>query len=447
MIYIIAFALRRRFIAKDDPTRKYFINGLNLKMVGAFATAFIYWYYYGSGDTIYYFIRIERAREFISEDFLRGIRLFFPKYFPNDINLQNNLWRIKYHDQSYKMVVQIGTFISFFAARTYLGIALIFSFLSYLGLWLLYRVFYHQYPAYKQYLAYGILYVPSIVFWGSGLFKDTITIGCLSWAVYNVYRIFIAPNRRVLNTVLLVINMYFIIIIKAYIIACFIPMLLAWIVLHYRSRIKSGVLKAIMTPFLIVLTVVGGMIMTRQISSMSNTFSLDQLESRATEMVWWHTQVKEIYGDEGGGSAYSLGNPYDFSTTGIIKKLPLAINVTFFRPYLWEAGNPVMMMSAVESLFLFFFFLYLVVRLRFRLLTLVAGSPFLVFCFGFSLLFAMGVGMTSYNFGALVRYKIPAMPFFIAGLIVVYNEYKTKMRAKAERREVLPDAAATPTQQ
>ena len=47
----------------------------------------------------------------------------------------------------------------------------------------------------------------------------------------------------------------------------------------------------------------------------------------------------------------------DFSTIGILKKVPAAIEVTFFRPYLWEVNNIPMLLGALESLIIDVFFL------------------------------------------------------------------------------------------
>jgi hypothetical protein len=42
-----------------------------------------------------------------------------------------------------------------------------------------------------------------------------------------------------------------------------------------------------------------------------------------------------------------------------------------------------------------------------------------MFCFSFAIFFAFSVGLTTSNFGSLVRYKIPATPFFMAALFIV----------------------------
>lgn len=434
VIYVLASIIKKQFIAKDDPAAQYFMKGLHLKIIGAFATALIYWYYYGDGDTIYYFRRIAYLNKIFARNISNGMAVFF---YSGDINeavggYKTALLRLRYFDASYFKVVQIGTIASFFSMGTYIGIALIFSFLSYLGLWMLYRVFYGLYPRHYKLLAWSTLYVPSIVFWGSGLFKDTITMGCVGGVTYATYRIFISPKRRVLNIFVLIICAYVITAVKTYIIACLVPMLLLWVVLNKRSQIQSKFIRVSLTPILLAGTVVGGLVMTRMIAATSDRFSLDQMQQRAEEMVWWHQEVKEIYGEGGGGSSYTLGNPYDFSPLGILKKLPLAVNVTYFRPYPWEAGNPVMLLSSAESMAFFFFFVYLIATMGMGFFTRIFSDSFLMFCLGFSVLFAVGVGLTSYNFGALVRYKIPSMPFFLSMMFILYGDRKLRIKEKKE---------------
>jgi hypothetical protein len=36
--------------------------------------------------------------------------------------------------------------------------------------------------------------------------------------------------------------------------------------------------------------------------------------------------------------------------------------------------------------------------------------------------FAFGVGLSTSNFGSLVRYRIPLMPFFATILMIIYKE-------------------------
>jgi len=103
-----------------------------------------------------------------------------------------------------------------------------------------------------------------------------------------------------------------------------------------------------------------------------------------------------------------------------VKVAPQAVIVSLFRPFLFEARNPVMLLSALEASF----FLYLTIALLFRTgivksFQLIASQPILTFCFIFSIVLAIGVGTNSGNFGTLVRYKIPLMPFYLSALFIM----------------------------
>ena len=56
-------------------------------------------------------------------------------------------------------------------------------------------------------------------------------------------------------------------------------------------------------------------------------------------------------------------------------------------------------------------------------------------CFIFSITFAFAVGITTPNFGTLVRYKIQCMPFYIAMLFMLLD-YKKSVVKKRELRSV-----------
>jgi hypothetical protein len=110
-------------------------------------------------------------------------------------------------------------------------------------------------------------------------------------------------------------------------------------------------------------------------------------------------------------------------------KFPLAVNVTFFRPYLWEAKKVLVVLSAIEA----FIFLFLTLKLLFtislaRIWKTIAGDPTIQFCLVFAIIFAFAVGISSNNFGALSRYKIPCLPFYALALILIH--YKNKPASK-----------------
>ena len=115
---------------------------------------------------------------------------------------------------------------------------------------------------------------------------------------------------------------------------------------------------------------------------------------------------------------------------------PASVNVTLFRPYITEAENVMMLFSALESLILMIATIYIFIGLGFfKTLSLLPKDSFLMMCFIFAIFFAFAVGFTSYNFGALVRYKIPCIPFFVASLFILEYESKRLKREKWARKK------------
>jgi hypothetical protein len=102
----------------------------------------------------------------------------------------------------------------------------------------------------------------------------------------------------------------------------------------------------------------------------------------------------------------------------MLKKFPAAIVVTFFRPFPWEVKKIIVLLSAFEAI-VFLCLTVWVIVFRLRILKNVVRDPNLLFFAVYSLIFGFAVGISSYNFGALSRYKIPCLPFYAAFLAVL----------------------------
>jgi hypothetical protein len=149
--------------------------------------------------------------------------------------------------------------------------------------------------------------------------------------------------------------------------------------------------------------------------SNSKEFNKEAIENRAHGFQDWHGQL--------GGSAYDLGVT-DFSTSSLNKAIIPAINVTLFRPYLWETHTLFQFITSLQSLFFFYFFIKTILHSGFSFFGKIISDPLVLFCISFSMIYSFVTGFTSYNFGALDRYKIPALPFFMLALVLI-NQKET----------------------
>ena len=124
----------------------------------------------------------------------------------------------------------------------------------------------------------------------------------------------------------------------------------------------------------------------------------------------------------GDGSGYTLGE-LDGTWQSMVKLAPQAINISLFRPYLWEVTNPLMLLSALEGLVLFLLTLQVIWRVRWKTISYLQ-KPDILFCLVFAFVFAFAVGVSTFNFGTLSRYKIPMMPYFLLALGIIGAYWK-----------------------
>jgi hypothetical protein len=136
------------------------------------------------------------------------------------------------------------------------------------------------------------------------------------------------------------------------------------------------------------------------------------------------TQQDLIRAEQYGINYYNIG---EFkTTTDIIKKTPKAIIAGLFRPFIWEANTILMVISGIENLIILLLTLYIFLRSGGILKSTrnLLSDPLLIFIFLYSIFFAFSIGLSTANFGALVRYRIPLLPFFTSGLIILFIKKK-----------------------
>lgn len=424
------------FIVKNKRYRgvkaaDYFIPALTVKIVGGLAMGSIYLFYYGGGDTFYYYADSKVFNNSIGQSFSLFLKLLFlPAKTITIDTYESTAWLAYFNDHSGWAAVKVYGILSTLTFHSYPTMTVLIASLTFTGAWALYRTFTDLYPdLYKQF-ALAILFMPSVIFWGSGILKDSITFGCLGWMTYTSYLIFFKGRKIFPNSVLLLFTGYLAIMLKAYIVISFVPALMFWIFFTYRSRIQNQFIKFVSGPALFAIAFLFAFFMVQLLGSEFSRYSLQNVMETAETFQSWHGYLAE----NANASGYTLGE-FDGSLLSMLTKIPAAINVTLFRPYLWEANNIVMLAAAVESMILLGFVLYIFFRNGvIRTFTSIYTNPTVFFCLFFSIAFAFAVGFSTYNFGALVRYKIPCIPFFLTGLMILNLETTQKRIAAVKER-------------
>jgi hypothetical protein len=425
IIYLIAKNKRNKNYPVGHPLRPYYLLGLYLKLFGALFIGLIYQYYYGYGDTLVFFYHTQ----LINSSFLDSPVIWFKLLIratptPEMYKYISNMY-FYWSDPSSYTVAAIGAFFGLFTFTSYLPTALLFAYFSFSGIWAMFKTFCRIYPHYIKELAIAFLFIPSTFVWGSGIFKDTICMFGLGWLTYTTFRIFINKDFSFKNLFIFAFSFYLIYLIKVYILLAFVPALSIWLLITYSAKIKSHAMRTLAKLSFIAISVLAFFLLAQSFAKELDKYSLEQIAKTAETTRGWISYVSER--DEGSG--YNLGT-FDPSPLGMLSKFPQAVNVTLFRPYIWEARKPIIFIAALEALGFIILTIMAFSKAGLGLFKKIFADPNLFFFFTFSIIFAFAVGISTYNFGTLSRYKIPCIPFFAALLLILYKQGKYTQKEK-----------------
>lgn len=430
MLWLGANRTKQKHI-DSNPAYQYYSLGLLAKIGGGLAVTFVYLFYYRGGDTIEYY-----------KSSVTLAKMLF--YYPNvyfDVLAGNLTYRnfgafgpvgypYYWKDPNSYAVIRFTNVFSMLTINSIVATVMLVAWLSYKGVWKLYIVFTDMYPHLRKELAYAILFIPSVSFWGSGILKDTYTFGAACWFTFSFYKIFIKREKIFGNIVAMIIMSYIIISIKPYIFIALIPGCITWLIFNRLQTISNPIIRFLSAPILLL----SALLLATGVLSFTSGFlgtysSVDNIVNKA---VVTQQDLKRDYYE---GNSFDIGD-FDPTLPGMLSKAHLAVIAGLFRPFIWEANNPVMAISGLENLLMLGLFIYLLIKVRPWVFTRMAFSePLLIFAFSFAIFFAFAIGLTTSNFGSLVRYKIPAMPFFLAALLIIRQKALQPELGKADEKE------------
>ncbi|UZR92275.1 hypothetical protein [Chondrinema litorale] len=428
IVILIALLLKRRLT--NASTKPYYLPALYMKLFGALVFALIYQFYYGGGDTFDYYNGGSIFWHALLEKPKVAWEMFWldpREYTAETINYTIRTRFFKSGEEWY--LTKIAGFASFLTFNSYLAISFLFAFFVFLGTWKLYQAMLWFYPHLNRAFAIAIFWAPSLIFWGSGLLKDTITLGSLGFLAHGVFGLFTNRKGKPFFIISIYVFANIILGLKPYILYTFLPALLLWGYEKFISKIKNFAIKLLALPVISVFIVVLGYLLISNIAEETQKYnSIDTITQR---IGGFHTD----HGRRTDASTYHLGE-IEYTPLGMLKKLPESVNVTLFRPYLWEVNNIVMLVSAFESLLFLLITIYMLIKAGpFKLLKSLFSNPEVTLCLSFTIILGFVVGFTSMNFGALARFKIPILPFFAMGIFIIQDSGLLKSTSKKKKNK------------
>jgi hypothetical protein len=408
---VLAYVIRSQI--KQRHLIRYFIPGLTLKFFGAIFIGLLYQYYYSGGDTYYYFYHSGVIREAFIDDIYKGIALVLRTEDAPSISFEYYQKLFWYSDVGSYTVGVIAGIIDLITAHTYSSTALFFAAFSFYGSWRLLVVLDKMFPNNHQRLAVILLFFPSLFVWGSGLLKDSLTLGGTFLLVATLLDVKLKSRLSVSGGLLILLIAALVYTIKVYIIIILVPVVILFLALTLLERTKNQVIKFTILPLIVIVLGFGAINASTSLLNSTDKYKMDDLAERITitaHDIRYHT-------GKGAGSGYTLGE-LDGTFGSIIRLAPSSIFVSLFRPFIWEVNSPLMLFGALESLAMLIITFY---SMKVGLLSQNLKNPFLLSSLIFAILFALSVGFT-FNFGTLMRYRIPLISFYLFPLLIIRDE-------------------------
>lgn len=300
--FLVIFSLLWFYrLTKKESYYRYFIPAFLIKVFGSLAFTLIYVYYYGFGDSFEYFkgaYSLTNALKNSPADYIELLASESSTFFPGHLRQYTD--HLAYSDSPEEwFMVKLVSPIALISFNSYLVINLFMSVISFWGGWKLFKVFQNILPQYSKWVFACVFLVPSVVFWGGGLMKDTFTLAGINYLIYVLY---FGVLQRQMKWKYLVLGLFWFYItfkLKSYIIIAFIPGALFALYLIFKNSIRSALIRWVLIPFLLVLFFGIGFFGLKSLSESSGKYSTEQLEWKVKGFHSWHTSL--------GGSAYSLG--------------------------------------------------------------------------------------------------------------------------------------------
>ncbi|MGI8686890.1 MAG: hypothetical protein ACR2MO_17675 [Acidimicrobiales bacterium] len=280
---------------------------------------------------------------------------------------------------------------------TRLGGFIVFSWVGFWGLYLFYRAFCLACPEGDRWrYACLVFLLPSLLFWPSSIGKEAWMTLSLGLATYGAARI-LTRTRGGFAT--LALGIAGTVMVRPHVgVILMVSLLPAY---FFRRPPAGGSILGPVAKFGGILLL--GIILAVVVGEASDLFGVkDRFDAEAVSVLRQRANTQT----SAAGSSFGDGST-DFSPSAF----PGALLSVLFRPFPWEAGNPLAFIASLEGTFL----LAMVVVGRGRLvgaLRSVLHTPFVVLCLVYSVLFVYGFSSFA-NFGVLTRQRVQVFPFVL----------------------------------
>jgi hypothetical protein len=308
-------------------------------------------------------------------------------------------------------IIRFNAFIRLFSFGYYNVHTVFICFLSLLGLTAIYKTFDTHLQDKKRELFFAVFFLPSVLFWGSGVLKEGLIFFALGMLIYYATKLFS------LKSILICLGAAFLLAFsKFYVWLAIFPGLvfLVWIN-------KTGTQKMLIKFSLVILSISAVGLNIDSFTSVQNPFvTLSQKQFEFDQLASGNLRDANNNPIPVAGSTIKIPK-LEPNLASFIKNSPSALVNTFLRPYIRESKTPMILLAGAETLFVLFIIL---ISLLFMKPLKDIKWQYVLFCLSFVIFQFLIIGETTPILGAIARYKTIALPFLVIAFLFIADKKK-----------------------
>ena len=408
-----------RFFKIEGVSPFILIGIFLIKLLSALVLTLIYTYYYSDRSTADIFKYFDDAKVLFSAlhhhpyDYFRMLTGFdsdsseLKHYY-----LQCNFWYKEYSHILYndnRTIIRYNAFVLLFSFGKFFVHNIFTSFLSLIGLMGIFKVFVKYYPNKKYSLLIAIFLLPSVLLWTSGTLKEGIVVFAFGIFFYTLWSMLF--NRFMLKYLIVCISAVFILsLAKYYVILCAVPGVIYLIGRRFFPT-KSHLFLISTTIVICVVAFIIGRLFGGKFDVITS------LTYKQNDFVTFSLSLDKV----GSLMDTTLLKP---SVIDFAKHCPQGLYKSLFKPFPWDVHNILSILPAFENIVMIVLFVLTVIFYKRKK----ASIELLLFCICFVVCLNTLNGLIVPVFGAIVRYKVPALPFLFASLVCLIDFDAIKKR-------------------
>ncbi|MBI2966246.1 MAG: hypothetical protein HYY40_00310 [Bacteroidetes bacterium] len=329
------------------------------------------------------------------------------------IDSMNNWYRNEFDPlpNDNRTLTRINALMMLFSFGYYYVHIIFMCFLSLTGLTGLYRFFLSCTGVHPAFLAFTVFLFPSVIFWSSGILKEGLLFFGAGSFLFAAYRIL--KKITISSSLLIAAGLSILLFNKIYFFAILLPFL---ILLFWTG--KSGYQNLTVKFMVVALSFTACVYVAQLIFPGFNLVNLIAFKRK---------DLINLAITGHAGSLITTDIP-EISLLWIIKEIPASLFTAIFRPHFLDCKNIFMTISFLENMMILVFILLPV--FFYRPFTGNQNKVYFLAFFSFSIVLLTIAGITTPVLGALVRYRVPALPFLMVSLLIITDTDKIISKVK-----------------